>query len=151
MKKDPKANAFRSLFLQVSLSLQKKFSLQTETLFETINASTSIYQFLFTSVERVAFRTYLYANFRLAGTSFDYLTTSTGNGTFYIVRMNSLFHDCSPHFWFMTMGSCCLACTHHNLQYQLPAQDIAPAEQPWERLPNYYTIKFLALSRILFY
>ena len=32
-----------------------------------------------------------------------------------------------------------MACAHHNLQYRLPARH-ETAEQPWERLPNHYSI-----------
>ena len=37
---------------------------------------------------------------RLGGTSLDDVTASAGDGAVNVIRMDTLLHSFSPHFWF---------------------------------------------------
>ena len=75
-------------------------SVHTETLFESVDAAAGINKLLTTGVERMALGANFDVDLGLGGTSVDDITASAGNGAVNVVRMDTLFHSFSPHFWF---------------------------------------------------
>ena len=67
---------------------------------KALNTSAGVNQLLLASVERMALGANFDVDLGLGGTSVDDITTSAGNGAVNVVRMDTLFHSFSPHFWF---------------------------------------------------
>ena len=74
--------------------------LTAETLVEALNTSAGVNQLLLTSVERMALGANFDVDLRLGGTSLDDVTASAGDGAVNVIRMDTLLHSFSPHFWF---------------------------------------------------
>ena len=74
--------------------------LTAEALVEALNTSAGVNQLLLASVERMALGANFDVDLGLGGTSVDDITASAGNGAVNVVRMDTLFHSFSPHFWF---------------------------------------------------
>ena len=73
---------------------------QAELLVELGNAAAGIDQLLLASVERMALGANFDVDLRLGGTSLDDVTASAGDGAVNVIRMDTLLHSFSPHFWF---------------------------------------------------
>ena len=73
---------------------------QTELLVELGNAAAGIDQLLLTSVERMALGANFDVDLGLGGTSLNDVAACAGDGAVNVVRMDTLFHSFSPHFWF---------------------------------------------------
>lgn len=67
--------------------------LETETTVEAINTSAGVNQFLLASVERMALGANFNSDFRLGRMSLDHFATSAGDGAFYVIGMNTVFHS----------------------------------------------------------
>ena len=74
--------------------------LTAEALVEALNTSAAVNQLLLTSVERMALGANFDVDLRLSGTSLDDVTASAGDGAVNVIRMDTLLHSFSPHFWF---------------------------------------------------
>ena len=67
---------------------------------KALNTSAGVNQLLLTSVERMALGANFDVDLRLGGTSLDDVTASAGDGAVNVIRMDTLLHSFSPHFWF---------------------------------------------------
>ena len=74
--------------------------LQAKTLVEAINTSAGVDQLLLASVERMALGANFDVDLGLGGTSLDDIAACTGDGAVNVIRMDTLLHSFSPHFWF---------------------------------------------------
>ena len=67
---------------------------------KALNTSAGVNQLLLASVERMALGANFDVDLRLGGTSLDDVTASAGDGAVNVIRMDTLLHSFSPHFWF---------------------------------------------------
>ena len=74
--------------------------LTAEALVEALNTSAAVNQLLLTSVERMALGANFDVDLGLGRTSLNDVAASTSDGAVNVVRMDTLFHSFSPHFWF---------------------------------------------------
>ena len=66
--------------------------LQAKTLVEAINTSTGVNQLLLAGIERVALGADLNTDLLLGGASRKDITTSTANGSLFVVGMDTFLH-----------------------------------------------------------
>ena len=74
--------------------------LTAEALVEALNTSAGVNQLLLTSVEGVALGANFDVDLGLGRTSLNDVAASASDGAVNVVRMDTLFHSFSPHFWF---------------------------------------------------
>ena len=74
--------------------------LTAEALVEALNTSAGVDQLLLTSVERMALGANFDVDLRLGGTGLDDVAACAGDGAVNVIRMDTLLHSFSPHFWF---------------------------------------------------
>lgn len=66
--------------------------IHTETLLEFVDTSACVNKLLLTCIERVALGTNLDSDISFCGTCFNNVAASAGNGSFLVIRMNTLSH-----------------------------------------------------------
>ena len=74
----------------------------TVTLFEALDPASGIDELLLTGKERMAFGANFNPDVLFSGTGLKFCTTSTTNGRFFVVGMDSLFHWVSHLFLLCT-------------------------------------------------
>ncbi len=67
---------------------------ETESLVEAVYASAGVNQLLLTCVEGVALGADFYSDVALGGAGFDNIAASTGDGSRYIIRMDTFLSHC---------------------------------------------------------
>jgi hypothetical protein len=67
---------------------------------KALNTSAGVNQLLLTSVEGMALGANFDVDLGLGRTSLNDVAASTSDGAVNVVRMDTLFHSFSPHFWF---------------------------------------------------
>ncbi len=63
-----------------------------KTLLELVNASAGIYEFLLTCIERMALGADFNVHITLYGVSLNACTTSTSDGSYFVLGMNTVLH-----------------------------------------------------------
>ena len=79
--------------------LISNFLLAAETLVETLDASAGVDQLLLASVERMALGANFNVDLGLGAASLDDVTACASDHALAVVRMDTLLHFISPHFW----------------------------------------------------
>ena len=74
--------------------------LTAEALVEALNTSAAVNQLQLTSVERMALGANFDVDLGLGRTSLNDVAASASDSAVNVVRMDTLFHSFSPHFWF---------------------------------------------------
>ena len=87
---------FTTLVLPVTVQLLA----HVVALLESVNTSAGVNQLLLTSVEGVALGANFDVDLGLGRTSLNDVAACAGDGAVNVVRMDTLFHSFSPHFWF---------------------------------------------------
>ena len=78
--------------------MRSLFSFDIEPLLEAINTSASVYQLLFSCIERMAFGADIHFHLFLRGAGFKCFTAYAANDTFAVLGMNIFLHCCFTSF-----------------------------------------------------